>query len=343
MPTTTRRCAILSSLVCLTASADALADASALLAPPAMPSVAPPGWTTVETVGKPHARHEAAFVGLAEKAYLLGGRRLQPVDIYDHATKSWSHGAAPPVEVHHFQPVVWQKKIWLVGAMTGPFPHESALDHIPIYDPATDAWSRGPGLPVDRRRGGAGAVIDNGKLYVICGIINGHWDGHVAWLDVLDLKTGKWARLPDAPRARDHFQAAVLGGRLYAVGGRRSSGATKEVFHLLVPEVDVFDFKTGRWATLAGPLPTPRAGIATIVIDGRLIIAGGESMAQPTAHGEVDRFNPVTGRWDALPPLARGRHGSGLVWHRGALYIASGSGNRGGSPELDTLERLVLP
>jgi lysophospholipase L1-like esterase len=303
----------------------------------------PAKWETCETHGKPHPRHEAAFVGIGGKFYLLGGRRIQPVDLYDPATKTWTQGTPPPVEVHHFQPVIWEGKIWLVGAMTGQYPHESALDHIPIYDPVADTWSRGPSLPADRRRGGAGAVVHGGKLYVVCGIINGHWDGNVSWLDVYDFKTGLWSQLPDAPHARDHFQAAVIGDTIYAAGGRRTSGATNEVFNLVVPEVDGFDVKSGKWTTTPTPLPTPRAGTASINLTGKLVIAGGETGTQPLAHSEVERYDPGSGKWDALPSLARGRHGSGLILDRGALYIASGSGARGGAPELDSLERLSVP
>jgi len=68
-------------------------------------------WAPVETIGKPNARHEAAFVAVDKKIYLLGGRRIQPADIYDPATRTWTPGAPPPVEVHHFQPVVWENKI----------------------------------------------------------------------------------------------------------------------------------------------------------------------------------------------------------------------------------------
>ncbi len=303
-------------------------------------------WTPVPAQGAPNPRHEAAFVEHAGKFYLLGGRRIQPVDIFDPITNTWTHGSPPPVEVHHFQAVSHEGKIWLVGAMTGSYPREAALDHIPVYDPATDTWSRGPSLPADRRRGGAGAVIHEGSLYVVCGIINGHYDGHVTWLDAMDLKTGEWRRLPDAPRARDHFQSAVINNRLYAVGGRRSSAATNEVFTLVVSEVDVFDFKAGQWTTLpspAGDLPTTRAGSMTIAVGPYIVVAGGETLRQQEAHGEVEALDTRTGTWTSWPRFARGRHGSGLVRHGNAIYVASGSGNRGGRPELDSIERFELP
>lgn len=305
-----------------------------------------PVWQTVETNGKPHPRHEAAFVALGAKLYLLGGRRIQPVDIYDPAAQTWTAGKAPPVETHHFQPVVWENRIWLPGAMTGGYPRERALDQIPIYDPAADTWSQGPSLPADRRRGGAGAVIHDGKLYVVCGIINGHWDGHVPWLDVLDLKTNEWSRLPDAPRARDHFQAAVVGGKLYVAGGRRSSAATKQVFDLTIPEVDVFDLAARTWSTLPAPsghLPNLRAGTMSIGAGPFLLVAGGESATQPHAHAEVEALDTRTGGWSLHSRFARGRHGSGLARLGDTLFVAAGSGSRGGKPELDSLESIVVP
>ena len=61
------------------------------------------------------------------------------------------------------------------------------------------------------------------------------------------------------------------------------------------------------------------------------------------AHAEVEALDTVSGEWRALAPLARGRHGTGLVLWEDAIYTASGSGNRGGGPELETIERLLLP
>lgn len=200
-----------------------------------------------------------------------------------------------------------------------------------VYDPATDRWSTGPEIPADRRRGGAGAVVHDGQIYVVAGIRNGHTDGHVAWLDAFDPRTGEWRRLADAPRTRDHFQVGVIDGKLYAAGGRRSSAATGQPFELTVPEVDVYDFRTGRWSTLptSANLPTPRAGSTTAVLNGRLLVLGGESGAQQAAHAEVEAYDPGTGRWTTLAPLIEGRHATQAVVHDGRLYVAAGSRTRG--------------
>ncbi|WP_430451615.1 hypothetical protein [Rhodopirellula europaea] len=76
-------------------------------------------WETLETNGHPTARHEAALVGFQNKLYLLGGRRINPVDVYDPATNVWTANSKTPLELHHFQGVIVEDAIYLMGAMTG--------------------------------------------------------------------------------------------------------------------------------------------------------------------------------------------------------------------------------
>ena len=288
-------------------------------------------WETLPAGERPTMRHEHGYVKVGGRFYLVGGRGEKPVEIFDPATRTWTAGAAPPIELHHFQALEHDGKVWVVGAMTGGWPKEPPVPEVHIYDPATDRWTRGPSIPSDRRRGGAGAVVHEGRIYVVAGITNGHTSGHVAWLDVLDPRTGTWQRLADAPRPRDHFQAGVIDGKLYVAGGRRSSAGTNQHFELVVPEVDVYDFRTNAWTTLppASNIPTPRAGSTTVVLDGRLVVIGGESGAQEAGHAEVEALDPRTGRWTALAPMNTGRHAAQAVLHDGRIWIAAGSRTRG--------------
>lgn len=295
------------------------------------PAIAPGSWTMLPTGDLPTMRHEGGYVRVGSLFYLLGGRGTRNVEIFDPATGRWTAASPPPRELHHFQGVEYEGRIYLIGAMTGRYPTEPPVPTVMIYDPATDEWSEGPEVPADRRRGGAGAVVHNGLIYVVAGIQNGHTDGHVAWLDSFDPRTGTWRRLSDAPRARDHFQAVVLEGKIYVAGGRRSSAATGQTFELTVPEVDVYDIAADRWTTLpaSSNLPVPRAGTAAAVMDGKLIVIGGESGLRESAHPEVDMLDPATGRWTGLAPLLEGRHATAAVVHDGRIYIASGSRTRG--------------
>jgi large repetitive protein len=288
-------------------------------------------WQLLPDAETSMGRHEHGYVQVGELFYLVGGRGERPVEIFDPATGTWTVGAAPPIELHHFQALEHDGMVYVIGAMTGGFPAEPPAPRIYIYDPATDAWRDGPEIPEDRRRGGAGAVVHEGVIYLVAGIQNGHTDGHVPWLDAFDPRTGTWRMLADAPRPRDHFHAAVINAKFYAAGGRRSSAATGQVFELTVQEVDVYDIATGEWSTLPpeANIPTPRAGTLAAVIDGQLLVIGGESATRDDAHDEVEAYDPATGQWTTLAPLAQGRHGTQAVVYEDRIYTAAGSRTRG--------------
>lgn len=297
-------------------------------------------WHTLEGEGEAQERHENGLVRVGDKLILLGGRGMKAVDIYDTQTRQWTRGAEPPLEIHHMQAVELNGLVYIVGAFTGSWPYETPLSHILIYDPVEDSWAVGPEIPADRRRGAAGVVTYQDKIYVVNGIINGHTSGWVHWLDEFDPATKQWRSLPDAPRARDHVHAVVIGDKLYVAGGRRS-GYSSDAFATTVTETNVFDFNTQEWTALPSPegdIPTPRAGATAAVYQGNLLVIGGESGSQEAAHNEVEMLEVNSGRWTTLSPLNRGRHGTQAIYFDDMVIIGAGSGNRGGGPELNSFE-----
>lgn len=298
-------------------------------------------WKAVNFANPPEARHEHAFVALNGKLYLLGGRNALKVEVYDPADKRWQSAAPAPIELHHFQAVVYGGEVYVAGAFTGAYPREKPVPLVYIYNPSQNTWREGPSIPQNRRRGAAGVAVYNEKIYVVGGITDGHYDGHVAWLDEFDPKSGQWRSLPDAPHLRDHFHAAVVGNLLIAAGGRNTSAKTGQVFDLTRPEVDVFDFAANAWRTLpaAQNIPTQRAGCTAVVLDGKVLIIGGES-AQKEAHNQTEAFDPASGTWQTLAPMLTGRHGMQAAVFDDKVYVASGSGGQGGGPLLRDMEVL---
>ncbi|WP_152285463.1 Kelch repeat-containing protein [Flavicella marina] len=286
----------------------------------------------------PIKRHEAAFVVVGDKFYLLGGRGIRNVSVYDTNTNSWSTGKKPPLEFHHFQPIVYQNNIYVIGAMTGQYPNETPVPNIYYYNTSLDIWVKDKEIPFERRRGSTGNSIKDGVVYIACGIVNGHKSGHQNWFDSYELNNKEWTVLPNAPRARDHFQTAELNGKIYAVGGRLSK-APNATFTETISEVDVYNIEKKEWSTLSDDLPTERAGSITIAYHNDILVIGGESGTQNTAHNEVEGLNTLTEKWHTYPSLIQGRHGTGAFLFKGSMYIASGCGNRGGSPELTTMEK----
>jgi hypothetical protein len=222
------------------------------------------GWVTLDCDGAPHCRHENGFACFEGKFYLFGGRRVQPVDIFDPQTNTWTHGSPPPKEIHHFQPVIVGAQIWLLGTMTGIFPRETPLETVFIYEPGTDRWLEGPEFPKSRRRGASGCALhSDGWIYVVGGIVDGHHADTQAWFDRIQPETGEWQILPDAPNKRDHAPCAIVDEKLYFFGGRetgRHNGTDyNALFFATIGDVDVFDFATHTWSVHAQPLPILQA------------------------------------------------------------------------------------
>ena len=287
----------------------------------------------------PTARHEAGGLTIGDKLYILGGRATRPLERLNTATNTWDMSVAAPMEMHHFQPVEWGGKIYVVGAFTCCFPNEANITRIQIFDPATQTWSEGDEMPVARQRGSAGTVVYNNKIYLVGGNTNGHSGGAVPWFDEYNPATGQWSILSDAPNSRDHFAAVMVGNKLVAAGGRQTNhpnftGNTES-------EVDVYNFQSGQWVTGFQNIPTPRAGVAAVNYDDEVIVIGGET-SQAQAHNQVEALNVNTGLWRSLPTLITGRHGHAAGVIGDDLYVSSGNIVSGGGSETSTTERINL-
>jgi len=289
-------------------------------------------WQIVETENTPEPRFESGFIELGGLMYMIGGLGDPPeyTSIYDPATNTWTQGADVPEIVHHFQAVPYNGQIYVAGAWTGGYSDQVGISHVWIYDPGANAWTRGPEIPEARRRGGAGAAVHGDHLYLIAGNVGGHGPHATAvpWLDRLNLQTGEWEALPDAPHRRDHFQAVVVNDEIYAAAGRTSD--IEGFIDSTVAVVDVFDIETETWTSLDDtPIPTERAGTPTAAVGSYVIVAGGEGFGK--AWSETEALDTETGTWHALGHLNIERHGTQMFYYDDRLWIAGGSSAQGGT------------
>jgi N-acetylneuraminic acid mutarotase len=295
-------------------------------------------WKTLKTQGSALPREENDFVEVNGLFYLIAGRDIQPISVFNPKTLTWTKAAAPPIELHHFQAVVYHREIYLCGAMTAGYPHEKPVPVIYIYNPTTNQWRTGANIPANRMRGSGGTVLYKGKFYWVAGIKDGHWTGNVVWFDAYDPKTNRWTQMPDAPHARDHFRAVLAYDELYCIGGGQSDAMHNKGIDKLLTDVDIYNFKTGKWRTAPAQLPTPRSGCSAVLAGQDIVITGGESTAQETAHNQTEAYNLKTGKFTTLAPMVAGRHGTNALWYQHKMYTASGVGNRGGAPRLSSIE-----
>jgi len=239
-------------------------------------------------------------------------------EAYDPRTRSWTTVAPLPAALDHIQSVVVNDRIYYIGGLIS-FP-APAVGSVYVYDPATNTFSTGASMPSARERGAGGVAVHDGKIYYAGGLYNG---AAVKWFDQYDPTTDAWTSLTDMPEARDHFQSAVVGGRLYAIGGRNTAiDATTTVN-------DAYDFSSQSWVTGLAPLPTPRGGFAAAAIGTTIFLIGGEGGGR--TYGTVEGFDTGTNRWTRYADMPTARHGIEAAVCNGAIYIADGGTKQGGS------------
>ena len=292
-------------------------------------SANPPGqWQTLAPNSQ--KRQEVAYVQTGGKFYLAGGNTVH--ERYDPVKNSWERVEPLPTKLDHIQGVELGGKIYYIGGLAAwPSPD---VGTVYVYDPATDTFTEGAPMPQGRSRGAGGVAVHDGKIYYAGGLHDGK---AVAWFDVYNPATNTWTQLPNMPRVRDHFHAAVVDGKFYAIGGRDS------VVSAMTTKVDVYDLASGgagAWQTPNTDLPTPRGGFATAVIGKEILVIGGEGGGK--AHTEVEAYDTINNSWRMMKPMPTARHGIQAAVCNGGVYIAAGGLTQGAFAPTNVHEAFFL-
>ncbi|MGH2753738.1 MAG: malectin domain-containing carbohydrate-binding protein, partial [Actinomycetota bacterium] len=279
--------------------------------------VLPGAWQTLPSSSID--RQEVAHVQVDGRFYLAGGLATgaTAVEMYDPIAETWTTVGQMPEALDHIQAVAIGTKIYLIGGLNNWPADDSA--NVYIYDTETDDFTEGAPMPNARERGAGGVAVHNGKIYYAGGLHDG---AAVNWFDVYDPVTDDWSALSDMPNGRDHFQAAVLNGKFYAIGGRN------QAINAFVNVNQAYDFSTGQWAAGLAPLPTARGGFATAVLGDEIIVMGGEGGGK--VFSEVEAYKPSTNTWRSLAPMTTARHGIQAAVCNDGIYLAAGGETQGG-------------
>jgi N-acetylneuraminic acid mutarotase len=250
--------------------------------------------------------------------YVVGGLDAQGTSLstvlrFDGASQTWSAVAPLPEPLHHANVGVVNGKLYVVGVLA---PNFAARADVLEYDPATDRWTARAPLPAAQRRGASAVGVIGDELIVAGGLRGG---AAVTDVTAYDPRTDTHRTLAPLPSATEHVVGAAVGSKLYVIGGRDGSIAS------ITARVDVYDATTGTWAR--GPdLPTGRGGHAAAVLDGRIVVFGGEghhANAGVFPHAEV--FDTLTSTWARALDMPTPRHGTGAAALRGRIIVPGGA------------------
>lgn len=309
-------------------------------------------WQTINSTTSYDNRDEHGYVEIFGKFYLIGGayQGTPKVQVYDPVANSWADKGTVPQDFHHFQTVVYDSVAWIVSSWKGGYTAEQNLTHVFTYNPIGDAWTQKMAIPLSRQRGSAGVVLSDDKFYIVGGNSGGHGpQGDVKpWVDVFDPNAnnglGSWDTLAPMPIGRDHFQAVVKDGKIYAIGGR-DSGAPGNFFNTIREQIDIYDIATNTWTTLPASvnLPTLRAGTSNLVMDNDIYVMLGIGNSSTKESDVVEAFNIITQTWRTLPPAPHTRSGTQAVPFGRNIFFASGRGGLFGGTDLYAQDQLYIP
>jgi N-acetylneuraminic acid mutarotase len=255
-------------------------------------------WTSRQPLPVRLARTNGAGV-INGKIYISGGctdrQCLFPTSalyMYDPATNTWTMKrdipAAPPREPYGedryplgdgVTGVIGGKLYVVSGCFEADAPHGYFETCEPLffrYNPATNNWVELPSpstvVETSLYHPFLGGVID-GKFYVMGSM----YSTRETWFAVYDPATNRWTKLTNGfASPREGAASAVLGSKLYVIGGSRYN-ASKDAMDTLAVTIS-YDPTTRLW-TRRADLPGPRTDIAAsrIFLNGkaRIELVGG--------------------------------------------------------------------
>ena len=280
-------------------------------------------WQSLAALEAP--RFQAASAVHEGKLYVLGGSGPRLVatnrcDVYDPKTDTWTRLADMPQALSHTNAVVDGNVIWTAGGIEtngrGP-----VVDNVWKYDIEANSFEAGPPLPEKRAGGGLARV--GRKLHYISGIEEDrNTDSEDHW--TLDLDGGtEWVTAPGIFLPRNQFGVAVVGSKIYVIGGQFEHDATTSEPQDQ-PMVDVFDTESGTWGEGPDvPLPLSHFEPSTFVQGSDIIIVGGRSVDE--LSNQILAFSTESNEWRQLGTLPNALRAPVAQLIGGKLIVGSGA------------------
>jgi large repetitive protein len=139
------------------------------------------------------------------------------------------------------------------------------------------------------------------------------------------LQAASW--LTNAPMASErkwHSATLLPNGKVLVAGGVTNYVAP---FYLTSATAELYDPANGKW-TATAPMRWPRAlHTATLLPNGKVLVAGGYDFAADTSLATAELYDPATGTWTATDPMTteREEHRAVLL-ASGKVLVAGGTG-----------------
>ncbi|CAN9513500.1 unnamed protein product [Ophioblennius macclurei] len=238
-------------------------------------------WYLIQPLQQQHADHCVCVVG--NHIYAVGGRdyssELDSVERYDPHTNTWEFVAPLKREVYAHAGAVVDGKMYITCGRRGM----AYLKETYCFDPAANQWTECAEGPVGRAWHGMAAV--NGRVYVIGGSNDERgYRRDVLKVACFDPAANSWSLVTPLPAGHGEPGVAVLGGRIYILGGRSHDKGNRMKY------VHVYNAAADEWENGTDFKDRVSGMAACVVLVSPAVIAQARSWEQRTKASweEVD-------------------------------------------------------
>ena len=195
-----------------------------------------------------------------------------------------------------------------------------------LYDPASGAWIA-TGSMNGIRIAHTATLLADGKVLVAGGAdsISETSVNALATAELYDPVTGSWSATGNMIEARARHTATLLAdGKVLVTGGSGSSAGTDSL-----ATAELYDPATGSWTATGTMIEARTDHTATLLPDGRVLVAGGNSSSGPQL-ASAELYDRGTGSWTVTGKMV-GDHAGHMatLLPDGRVLVLGGSSGTG--------------
>jgi len=258
------------------------------------------------------ARRAHSATKLADGRVLIAGGEGDAevtAEVFDPATATWSPtGTMANRHSTHEATLLSDGRVFVSGGVgSGP-----AVPYTEIYDPATNQWSETRPMSLDRVDHTA-TLLSDGKVLVVGG--NGGLGPIHASTVLYDPVTNSWSTRANLGIKRaGHSATRLANGKILVAGGWNEMGPA--IVSSLTATAELYDPASDTWTPIASMSHARIGQTATLLPDGRVLVAGGYDQTTPLG---AEIYDPDSNTWSPA-----GAMGYPRLWHSATL-LANGT------------------